>query len=271
MNESAAVFLYDKSFDGFLCCLFQSYSRKIWPSAIVGTGEQIPGIWQQLVRISTDEAQAERVWNGLSERITEKLADELFRIHFSEMENIDLSLFGYIRKIFDLGPGITGNYADQDVKTVLDIQRRLNREACRVAQFVRFQKTADNIYFAAYNPEYNVIPMVLHHFEDRFADQRWMIYDIRRKRGYFYDGKEIQWVSLLSEKLDERTGDLDPAILSAEEMLFQKLWIQYFKSICINERLNLKLHMQKIPKRYWRYLTEKKDRTGRIQEKNTDL
>jgi probable DNA metabolism protein len=271
MNTSAPIFLYDKSFDGFLCCLFQSYARSIWPSAIVGTGEQIPGIWQQLVHIGTDEVQAERVWNGLREKITEKLADELFRIHFSEMENINIPLFGYMRKIFDKGPGIIANYADPDIKAVLDIQHRLTREACRVAQFVRFQKTADNIYFAAYNPDYNVIPMVLHHFEDRFADQRWMIYDIRRKRGYFFDGKEIQWVSLVSEKLDEKTGDLDPGILSDDELLFQDLWIQYFKSICIGERLNLKLHMQKIPKRYWPLLTEKKDRTGKIHKKNTDL
>jgi probable DNA metabolism protein len=135
--------------------------------------------------------------------------------------------------------------------------RRVSREAERVAQFLRFQKTADRLYFAACGPDYDVVPMVLGHFRDRFTDQHWMVYDMRRKKGYYYDGIGIQWVTLESDKIDS-SGDINAGVLSEEEILFQRLWKQYFRSICIDQRLNLKLHQQKVPKKYWKYLTEKK-------------
>ena len=47
----------------------------------------------------------------------------------------------------------------------------------RVLQFMRFQKTADQVYFGIMEPLYNVYPLTIHHFRDRFADQPWIIYD----------------------------------------------------------------------------------------------
>ena len=46
--------------------------------------------------------------------------------------------------------------------------------------FVRFQCTKDQLYYAIIQPDYNVLPLISKHFEKRYADQRWLIYDIRR-------------------------------------------------------------------------------------------
>ena len=45
--------------------------------------------------------------------------------------------------------------------------------------------------------------------------------------------------------------------LDAQEALYDQLWKDYFKSTNIVERRNIKLHLQHVPKRYWKYLTEK--------------
>ena len=42
-----------------------------------------------------------------------------------------------------------------------------------------------------------------------------------------------------------------------EETKYQKLWQRYFFKTNIPERKNLKMHHQMLPKRYWKYLTEK--------------
>jgi probable DNA metabolism protein len=47
------------------------------------------------------------------------------------------------------------------------------------------------------------------------------------------------------------------AIFDEKEELYQHLWQQYFKSVNIVSRKNTKLHIQHMPKRYWKYLTEK--------------
>jgi len=252
------IFIYDKSFDGLLTAVFESFERRQVPDILTSDGNSPGELWSETVIIITDIEKADRVWYALVKKISDKAANRLFRIHYSGMEGVDLPLLRLIRKIFEKGSGILENFADADVLQVKKADRRVSREAERVAQFIRFQKTADNIYFAAYEPDYDVIPMVLGHFRDRFADQHWMVYDMRRKKGYYFNGHEVQWVSLVSSKINTSTGDADETLLSDDEILFQRLWNQYFRSICIEERLNLKLHRQKVPKKYWKYLTEKK-------------
>jgi len=39
--------------------------------------------------------------------------------------------------------------------------------------------------------------------------------------------------------------------------MVQMLWKKYFKSMAIEERKNLKLQQQNMPKKYWKYLVEK--------------
>lgn len=47
------------------------------------------------------------------------------------------------------------------------------------------------------------------------------------------------------------------AILADAEKDYQELWKTYFKAVDIPERRNMKLHVQHVPKRYWKYLIEK--------------
>ncbi|WP_072989097.1 DUF4130 domain-containing protein [Flavobacterium segetis] len=42
------------------------------------------------------------------------------------------------------------------------------------------------------------------------------------------------------------------------EIQYQKLWWEYFDHTNIKERKKIKLHLQHVPKRYWKYLMEKK-------------
>lgn len=62
-------------------------------------------------------------------------------------------------------------------------------------QFIRFQKAADGTFFAAVEPEKNALPLAIDHFKDRFADQPWLIYDIKRAYGFYYDLKEVRQVT----------------------------------------------------------------------------
>ena len=52
-------------------------------------------------------------------------------------------------------------------------------------------------------------------------------------------------------------GRLNDEVLSDDDHLLQDLWRTYFKAICIKERMNPRKQLQDMPKRYWRYLTEK--------------
>jgi probable DNA metabolism protein len=53
------------------------------------------------------------------------------------------------------------------------------------------------------------------------------------------------------------SGQLSTDKLDEYEVAFRDLWKDYLKAITINERRNLKLQRQHMPKRFWKYLTEK--------------
>ena len=59
------------------------------------------------------------------------------------------------------------------------IWKRVDWERLRMFQFVRFQKAADGTFFAAFEPQHNALPLTIEHFKDRFADQKWLIYDMK--------------------------------------------------------------------------------------------
>ena len=83
-----------------------------------------------------------------------------------------------------------------------------------------------------------------------------MIFDLKRNYGIYYDLNQVSTLEIVKENIRNQ-----PALLEVEwdstEMEYQKLWKNYFKSTNIKSRKNTKLHMQHVPKRYWRYLTEK--------------
>lgn len=118
-------------------------------------------------------------------------------------------------------------------------------------------KTKDDIYYASFDPKYNVLPLVIKHFESRFADQHWIIYDTKRNYGFYYDLKSTSEFTFVESLIDLTTGQIDKSVMDKDEQLFQDMWKSYFKSMCIKERINPRLHMQMLPKRFWKYLIEK--------------
>ena len=56
---------------------------------------------------------------------------------------------------------------------------------------------------------------------------------------------------------DLGNGKLDADVLSSDDQLLQDLWRTYFKAICIKQRMNPRKQLQDMPRRYWKYMTEK--------------
>jgi probable DNA metabolism protein len=252
-----ALLLYDKTFDGFLTIIFEVFKNKIVPDRIERMDYHEPMLWMDKLTIATDEEKAGRVWTALKKRLTERGYNTVYRIHLSEVPEAEMILFRFIQKVFASAVNIEENFSDPDVLRVKNLDKKLAKDAERILQFVRFQKTADNIYYASFEPQFNVLPLVVRHFENRFADQQWIIYDTKRRYGFYYDMQHTNHIELTSDKVNPFTGKISDDILADGELLFQDLWKKYFKSICIEERRNEKLQIQHMPKRYWKYLTEK--------------
>ena len=240
------IFVYDKTFEGLLTAVFDAYSRRTFPDLLVTEGEPFPLFYDEAIRIYTDDRKAERVWKGLEKKISKSSLSGLTVTWLSELPEVDLLLFRYIRKAIDAPATIEFNLGDPDILETAKIWKKVNNERLRVMQFFRFQKAADGTYFAAIAPIYNVLPLVLPYAQDRFADQQWLIYDLKREYGYYYDLNDTIEVRFEEKDSHLLTGLLSEDIMDKDEKLFQSMWKEYFKSIAIKERLNLRLHRQHI-------------------------
>lgn len=250
------VFFYDKTFEGLLTAVFDAYSRKTFPDKILAEGSIAPLFMEESYIVITQENKSARVWTALEKKMSSTACNMLMHAWLSEVEGIEDLLFRYIRKMLDSKVSIEMNFGDKDVLEVQQIARRVSHERHYLHMFVRFQKAADDIFFAPVHPVHNALPLAISHFTDRFSDQKWVIYDVKRHYGYYYDLKETIEITLDNDD-HLLSGKLDESLMAQDEKLFQDLWKGYFKAMTIKERINPKLHRRNMPRRFWKYLTEK--------------
>lgn len=251
------IFFYDKTFEGLLTAVFDAYSRRSFPDLLLAEKEPLPLFYDETVTIYTDAIKADRVWKGLQKRLSALSLSGLTMCWLSELPDVDLLLFRYIKKAIDAPDTIELNFGDADVLEVSKIWKKVGQERMRVMQFMRFQKATDGTFFAAMEPIFNVLPLTVSHLKDRFADQKWLLYDLKREYGYYYDLQEVSEVRFEEKESHLLTGFLNESLMDKDERLFQEMWKEYFKSTAIKERVNPKLHRQNMPARFWKYLTEK--------------
>lgn len=253
------IYQFDYTFEGLLTSVFEAYARRSFPDVLMSEGEPLPLFYDEVFTVITEKEKAMRVWRGLQKKLSPSAQSALVQCWLAEEVETPTLLFRYIRKAIDAARSIETDFADSDVLQFSRMWKRVDGERLRLLQFIRFQKAADGTFFAAIEPEKNALPLVVEHFKDRFADQRWLIYDIRRAYGYYYDLQEVREVVFGEDSHEAHlvTGMLDESIMDKDEILFQQLWKTYFKAICIKERMNPRKQKADMPVRYWKHLTEK--------------
>ncbi len=259
------VYTFDSTLDGLLTAVFDSFAFHQQHVTLLAKGEQLPLFANEPYVVMTDSEKAERVWKGLEKYLSKDGLHMITISWLSEERALNQPLFNFICKVFRQPEcsGIEHNASDLDVLEVRNTCRRVLHEQLRMKQFIRFQKAKDGTYLAVVSPDHNVLPLIISHFQDRFNDQPWLIYDAKRHYGYYYDGTaEPIRITFEDESVvpfDLSNGKLNDEVLSENDQLFQQLWRTYFKAICIKERMNPRKQLSDMPRRYWKYMTEKNE------------
>lgn len=250
------VVIYDGSFEGFLSAVFDVYEYKYAEVAFSRSPNYQDTIFSTVHEVVTTDDKCRRVWKGLQRKLSAKAQGDLYKTFLSEKQGIENVLLDYIRYVFAAVGSVEQDLSHAAVLTVVQTARMVHREKHRMEAFVRFQLTQDGLYYAVIEPDFDVLPLIKQHFQDRYADQLWLIYDARRKYGLYYDLKQVATVAMHFAD-DTGSGKDIRSIQDDKEGLYQLLWQQYFRSVNIVARKNTKLHIQHMPRRYWKYLPEK--------------
>lgn len=247
--------IYDGTFEGLLTAVFEIYDRKLIHTKLQKGDWYSSALFENLLKVITDQIKARRVLKGLKERLSAESVQRLYMAYLSEIDNCENILVGYMRYAFDSDQNIEEDYGNKFVLRLSEIVQMVRRERHRMEAFVRFQKLSDGMFYATVEPDFNVLPLLIKFFKDRYADQQWMIYDLKRKYGIYYNLHEVTYVEL--DFSNTKQADNTTELYCGDESIYQHLWKNYFNSVNIPARKNLKLHLRHIPRRYWRHLTEK--------------
>lgn len=250
------IFVFDGSFEGLLTCIFEFYERKPVKVQLLSERDYQPGFLDEVYEIVSDEEKAKRVWNGLKKKLSQDWQQRFYKSFLSEDAETFQHLLDFARYVFDNKGNVEQNFGHPSVMAISKMDRSVNRERHRMKAFIRFQETADGIFYAPVEPDYNVLPLIISFFKNRYADQKWIIYDLKRRYGLYYDLNKVEAITL-EQQPEIKTASSKSDLLHDKEGLYALLWNDYFKSTNIPARKNMKLHIQHVPKRYWKFLTEK--------------
>lgn len=249
------IYVFDGSLEGLLTAVFEYFERK--PKTVALKIDKLfqPDAFTETLHIVNNRNKADRVWQGLQKKLDKQWRRRFYCAYLAELPEIYDALFHFACYIFANADGAEKNFGNSYVLAISQTATKVEREKHRMEAFIRFQHTADGMFYCGIDPDFNVLPLIVKHFKDRYADQQWIIYDLKRHYGLYYNLLSVEEV-----KIDINTASLKKPSkqqLNDKEELYANLWKDYFKSTNIESRKNTKLHLQHVPKRYWKYLTEK--------------
>ncbi|UPT67075.1 MAG: TIGR03915 family putative DNA repair protein [Sphingobacteriales bacterium JAD_PAG50586_3] len=247
--------VYDNTFAGLLTAIFEVYEHKLANVNIMPANQRQDSLFNETFTVDTDDAKAARVLKGLKERLSADGFKAFCNTFLSEETGMENKMLHYAQYAFSVA-NADKDYSHPAVLYIKNTAKKVHREKHRMEAFVRFQQTGDGLYYAIVDPDFNVLPLIERHFKKRYADQRWLIYDSRRKYGLYYNLDNTTIVTVDFNDAGGNTKDI-ATVLDDKEVLYQQLWQNYFASTNIKARKNMKLHIRHMPKRYWKYLTEK--------------
>ena len=93
--------IYDGTFEGLLTAVFEIYERKLSHVNILKGEWRSSALFEDVIKVTTDQTKARRVLKGLKERLSTEGVQRVYVAHLSEMDNCEQTLIGYIRHAFD--------------------------------------------------------------------------------------------------------------------------------------------------------------------------
>ncbi|MBQ8603573.1 MAG: TIGR03915 family putative DNA repair protein [Oscillospiraceae bacterium] len=251
MSENQKVmYIYDGSFEGFLCCVYNFYYNRLKPAGIISRADFTPSFYENLM-IETDYEQVYKVRFAIEEKLGRRNLEFLTGCFLTCLEEKEMYMLRYVVKGFRVGPGIINHLSDRDVSVLFKAHRHLEREQHHFLGWVRFYKAGD-VYVSKIEPKNQILPLIAWHFTNRFADQPFMIYDATHKQALIYSRGDYRII---------RADDIQMPQVSEDEKRTQQLWKNFYDTIAIKERYNPKCRMNFMPKRTWANLTEMQDQT----------
>lgn len=241
------VYEYDGSFDGLMCCIYESYVQKELPTAIVRSDEPEPCLYD-VRAVPTDAANAQRVYRSFR-RYAPEVGPFLRRAFLTCLPDRELAIYRFAAKLYREGKPLLQRLSDDAYLPLLRAVRHMYGEVELFRGFVRFSDVG-GVLAAEIEPKNRVLPLLRSHFCQRCHNETFFLYDRTHREALLYSDGHSEIVPL---------DHFTMAPPDETEISYRRLWRRFYDTIAIRERENPRLRMTHMPKRYWAMMTEFQD------------
>lgn len=239
-------YLYDGSFNGFCCCVFESFSRREIPCAITPEHDANAFLGEDR-KIPTENAYAERVKSSVHLKLGNGILEFLKLSLLTCIPDKELLMLALLHKAYyRYGASVLEHETDECINTLLKAVRQLTHEAHQLTGFVRFSEI-DGALIAVIHPKNWVLPLLSEHFCARYPQENFLLADASHSMALLHTPQKTEII---------RAEGFEMPLPGAEEQHFRRLWRLYYQTIAIEQRVNPKARMSHMQKRYWRDMTE---------------
>ena len=241
-----SIYIYDGTFNGFLCCVFQSvYSGRL-PVDIVSE-EQIS--LYETREIETDAEKADRVLKSIPKKISPDALRLVEAVFLSCLPQKELLILKFLLRGYREGGRILTMLGDPDVAPLMKAERHLLREAHLLKGFIRFVDYGGALA-GTITPKNFVLPFIARHFALRYDNEDFLIFDKTHKAALVHQNRRAEIISV---------ENIEFPPVSEDEARYQALWKCFYDTVAIEARTNHRCRMTNMPKRYWENMIEMRD------------
>ncbi|MCI5923848.1 MAG: TIGR03915 family putative DNA repair protein [Oscillospiraceae bacterium] len=245
-NRTDLIYLYDGSFDGLLCCIFESYANHEIPDEICPEYAYEQEVLWQVRQIETNGDYADRVFVKLSAVLGKEGILLLRTVFLYGGAGRETALLRFVRFGLKHGKAALQMLGKAETAAVRNMEKAVLNEAHLMREFLRFSDYHGALA-SVIEPKHYILPLIKGHFTERYPEEHFLIFDRTHKMALVYRPYESRIIPM---------DAFDPPDASLSERQFRRLWQEYYDAIAIKPRENPRCRMTHMPKRFWSCMTE---------------
>lgn len=239
------IYRYDGSFEGLLCCVFESYEKKEIPAAVLSPDADQTTLLPER-EVPADPEKAARVLRSIPAKLGPEALGFVRRAYLTCLPEKERHIFLFLRLGYRRGPEVMRMLADPTVNALFKAVNFLEREAHLLKGFLRFSDFGGALA-AEIEPKNFVLPLLAPHFCARLPREKFLILD--RTHGMAVVHRPGGLAVLPADGLELPAPD-------ESECEARELWRLYYRTAEVQGRHNPLCRRSHMPERYWSCMTE---------------
>ena len=158
-------------------------------------------------------------------------------------------VFDFLKVAYPTGGRVLKMLGNPAVMRIMELNRKVTNEVHLFKGFVRFTELQGDILYSKIEPKCDVLTLLSPHFEQRFPEENWMIYDAKRMKTIVHPSRR-QTVFVQGEDMEKLTKDMQYSDA------YEDLWKVFFDTIGIDARYNPKCQQTLLPLWYRKNMKE---------------